>query len=154
MSKPFIFWAHMCENCFNGVLGTYFLGVRKQSTRMPICVRKKSGISFLRTHEPRIPKLAYVRWLAYARRQQYQVCVGKQITCVRKDKNTAPDLRWPMHMNNPSYTLSKNKIWQNVSTRGLNAFWKFHLPEKDCLPLAAMWSCVILWPCGGLLKTS
>ena len=33
---------------------------------------------------------------------------------------------------------------KNMSTRGLVTLGKFHLPEKDCLPLAALRSCDIL----------
>ena len=54
------------------------------------------------------------------------------------------DLRWPAW---------KIRDKQNLSTRGLATFWKFQLPENDCLTLAALRSCSILWPCGGLLMT-
>ena len=53
-----------------------------------------------------------------------------------------PDLRWH------TWTILYIQI---VSTQGLVICWEFQIPEKYCLPLAALWSCGILWPCGGLL---
>ena len=61
-----------------------------KSPRIPPAYAKKTRIPILRTLEVRMPTFAYVRWFAYARRQEYQISVRTQKTCVRKDKNAAP----------------------------------------------------------------
>ena len=42
-------------------------------------------------------------------------------------------------------TCMKTPIYTIVSTWGLVTFSKFHLPKKDCLPLAALRSCGIFF---------
>ena len=62
-----------------------------KSPIIPPAYAKKTRIPILRTLEVRMQKFAYVRWFAYAMRQEYQISVRTQKTCVRKDKNTAPE---------------------------------------------------------------
>ena len=57
-----------------------------KSPRIPPAYAKKTRIPILRTLQVRMPKFAYVKWFAYARRQEYQISVRTQKTCVRKKR--------------------------------------------------------------------
>ena len=61
-------------------------------------------------------KLTYVRRFVYARRQEYQFSVGKQITCVRKDKNMAPGAVF--------LTLRKNYYLYHLYTLWWRSHWR------------------------------
>ena len=57
-------------------------------------------------------------------------------------------------LNWPQMACMEKPIYKMYVPVGLLLFWKFHLLGKDCLPLAALRSPGILWPCGGLLMMS
>ena len=49
----------------------------------------------------------------------------------------------------PHLTFMKHLRYTKCEYLGLITFWKFRLPEKDCLSLTALQGCIV-WPCGGL----
>ena len=98
-----------------------------KSPRIPPAYAKKIRIPILRTLEIRMPKFAYVRWFAYAWRQEYQISVRTQKTCVRKDKNTAPG---PDGFTVPFYMIFWTELGDLIHSALKESYDRGFLPEE------------------------
>ena len=78
---------------------------------------------------------------------------GLYYECCKMSNFSIPPHSPRLIMGEITWLAYKARDKQNMSTHRFVTFRKFQLPEKDCLSLAALQSCGILWQCRGLLRT-